>query len=214
MYQINLYFQSDVKGVYTKEEEIATNEEQLERKLTKMLQRWTKILLPKMLDVIINGLSRQELSIIIDDKIANLNKKEPGEQIRVFRCTVTVQPMEKLEDSINEREIKYFSCLDGVKAPDHSIVHVSIFDTEVKACVATSLYYLTFDKKYTNEKRKQKIINMVKKDFSSFVNEGLTIIEEYDIDKVPTVPLDSEKGKYSLRCSNCEKRKIISQTVI
>ena len=48
MYTLKLLFHSDIKGVYTQEEETATDFDQVERKKLRMLQRWTKVLYPKM----------------------------------------------------------------------------------------------------------------------------------------------------------------------
>jgi len=40
MYKISLLFESNIAGVYTKEEEIATDEEWKRKKVLRMLERW------------------------------------------------------------------------------------------------------------------------------------------------------------------------------
>jgi len=46
MYKINLYFKSNIEGVYTKEEETATDKFQLVDKKYRMIDRWFNILCP------------------------------------------------------------------------------------------------------------------------------------------------------------------------
>ncbi len=46
MYKITLLFESNVKGIYTKEEETVTDEHQTMRKLMRMINRWSEILIP------------------------------------------------------------------------------------------------------------------------------------------------------------------------
>jgi hypothetical protein len=46
MYKITLLFESDVKGVYTKEEETATDEYITRSKFDRMVDRWASILVP------------------------------------------------------------------------------------------------------------------------------------------------------------------------
>ena len=56
MYKITLFFKSNVEGVYTKEEETATDYDQLRIKHTRMLCRWFKILCPHInVDEIFNN---------------------------------------------------------------------------------------------------------------------------------------------------------------
>lgn len=46
MYKITLLFESSIEGIYTKEEETATDMEHVLKKLIRMIERWVKILLP------------------------------------------------------------------------------------------------------------------------------------------------------------------------
>jgi hypothetical protein len=55
MFLIQLHYQSDVKGVYAKEEETATDWEQCEKKLNGTAKRWVKIIIPDMSDSEIEG---------------------------------------------------------------------------------------------------------------------------------------------------------------
>jgi hypothetical protein len=48
MFKITLLFESNEKGIYTKEEEIATNELWLKMKKERMIDRWLNILCPHL----------------------------------------------------------------------------------------------------------------------------------------------------------------------
>jgi hypothetical protein len=84
MYCIYLKFQSDVKGVYTKEEETATNIEQVDRKKRRMIERWAKILIPNISEHDLKNDSYDELENQIQKKLEVLNKDQSGEQERKF----------------------------------------------------------------------------------------------------------------------------------
>jgi hypothetical protein len=84
MFLIQLQYHSDVKGVYTKEEETAADWEQCEKKLNRTAKRWAKIIIPDMSDSEIEGNSRGELFRIIIEKINTFNDMFPGEQHREF----------------------------------------------------------------------------------------------------------------------------------
>lgn len=51
MYKITLLFESNVKGIYTKEEETVTDEHQTMRKLMRMINRWSEILIPHIVSI-------------------------------------------------------------------------------------------------------------------------------------------------------------------
>jgi hypothetical protein len=86
LYTLKLRFESDIVGVYTTEEETATEFNQMERKKTRMLQRWAKIFDP---EIETNSLTDNELNLIIQNKIDLLNENNIGQQERKFELEVS-----------------------------------------------------------------------------------------------------------------------------
>lgn len=85
IYKLELYFQSDVKGVYTKIEETATTLCQMERKKTRMLRTWYKIFFPDNSEKTLNSLSIDD----IQKHIYLLNEHDKGDQEREFHLRVS-----------------------------------------------------------------------------------------------------------------------------
>ena len=56
MYKITVLFESNIEGIYTKEEETADNEKSLDMKFKRMAERWVKNMLPYLEDVHIEKL--------------------------------------------------------------------------------------------------------------------------------------------------------------
>jgi hypothetical protein len=90
MYTINLLYQSDIKGIYTKEQETATDFEQLERKRVRMLRKWVKILYPELPFKRIKKQPPFILNGLIQNKIFVLNVNTPGDIERSFNITTEV----------------------------------------------------------------------------------------------------------------------------
>jgi hypothetical protein len=100
MYKIKLHYQSDVKGVYTKEEETATDFDQFERKKNRILLRWLVILMPSLGIDQIKFLSDDLLINMIQQKLTIENTYKPGEQERKFELKYELDG--SLENFINE----------------------------------------------------------------------------------------------------------------
>jgi hypothetical protein len=100
MYKIKLHYQSDVKGIYTKEEETATDFKQFERKKNRMLLRWLVILMPSLGIDQIKFLSDDLLINMIQQKLTIENTYKPGEQERKFELKYELDG--SLENFINE----------------------------------------------------------------------------------------------------------------
>jgi hypothetical protein len=90
MYKINLLYQSDIKGIYTMEQETATDVEQLERKRVRMLRKWAKIFNPEIPFKKIKKQSAYLLNELIQNNIIALNRNEPGDINRAFLITVEI----------------------------------------------------------------------------------------------------------------------------
>jgi hypothetical protein len=112
MYKIIVHYQSDVKGIYTKEEETATDYEQFERKKKRMLLRWVTILMPLLKIEQINFLSDELLENMIHQKLSIENKYKPGEQDRKFELNyeldgslenLITEAVNKIEKRFNRR---------------------------------------------------------------------------------------------------------------
>jgi hypothetical protein len=88
MYKITVHFVSDVKGVYTKEIETATSKADLDYKKTRMIHRWLYILVPYIKIDNIDLFSWEEKLELIQFEIKRLNKRNKGEQDRIFSLTV------------------------------------------------------------------------------------------------------------------------------
>ena len=102
MYIINLKFESNIKGIYTKEEETANDEEWLLTKIERMIDKWFNILFPYMdssklqnrFDILIN----KHIIYDIEDKI-NYRK------IKIKKFIEFINMLLNYEDSIsNEKE--------------------------------------------------------------------------------------------------------------
>jgi hypothetical protein len=91
MYRINLLYQSNIKGIYAKEQETATDFEQLERKRVRMLRRWAKILYPELPFKKIKKQSVLTLENLIQNKIFVLNRDTPGDIDRTFSISIELQ---------------------------------------------------------------------------------------------------------------------------
>jgi hypothetical protein len=83
MYKISVRFDSNIQGVYTYEEETATDEEHKDMKEERMLKRWLKIICP---DVNVNIYFPELFLLLINNELDWENDVEGGN--RKFTFTV------------------------------------------------------------------------------------------------------------------------------
>jgi hypothetical protein len=84
MYKITLLFKSDVKGIFTKEVETASNYSLMNMKRERMIKRWLSILCPNIDEAKVSNLSTDCKLQLIQNQIKMLNKTNKGEQERKF----------------------------------------------------------------------------------------------------------------------------------
>jgi hypothetical protein len=90
MYKITLLYQSDIEGIYTSEQETATDLEQLQRKRVRMLRKWAKIFNPEIPFRKIKKQSAYVLKELIQNNIIALNRDAPGNVERDFLITIEI----------------------------------------------------------------------------------------------------------------------------
>jgi hypothetical protein len=88
MYKITLLFESNEKGIYSKEEETASDKNYMQMKIERMLKRWVINLGPPIPEVIISDEieDRNTLRLLLIKKYVKLlNNDDKG--IRTFKLT-------------------------------------------------------------------------------------------------------------------------------
>lgn len=127
MWRITLYYKSDIKGVYTREEETVTDARMLIMKQRRMLIRWVKILIPELSESTFEDYPEFVLNGLIQQKIDELNKKQPGKQKRQFHMKAESIPKLKsnVEVTIDPLNDNIFELLSNYDADDEeeSISH-------------------------------------------------------------------------------------------
>ncbi len=74
MYLLKTYFQSHLKGIYTKEEETAKDEYGINYKTKRMLQKWIKILCPNINDEKVSFDNTEYILSLIELEIKEKNR--------------------------------------------------------------------------------------------------------------------------------------------
>lgn len=122
MYQINLYYQTQYEGVYTKEEIIASNVIEFQKIQKRLLRKWIKIFRPDLTFRQIKSKPLYVLTELIQEKIKILNRDHPGEQDRIFEMTSV--PLIDYDDIISQIQHKsqddYGNIFDVLSNDSHS----------------------------------------------------------------------------------------------
>lgn len=116
MFKVKIEFQSNIKGVYTKEEETATDKNSAEFKLQRMVNRWFNILCPHI--------DFDKLPLYNENKTnithsLNLNDKQTIQLILINRTLETLDKIDNLfnnySDKDNIQERKFLLWMTEVK---------------------------------------------------------------------------------------------------
>eukprot|EP01033_Poteriospumella_lacustris_P010246 gene10246-gene11034 len=96
MYKINLLFKSNIPGVYTKEEEIATDKFHMELKQRRMIERWFDILCPH-----IGGCVKTYWNIQRTDRIVDYNERTKKEnEMMIHLIDQTLDDMDMYDEEM------------------------------------------------------------------------------------------------------------------
>lgn len=108
MYKINLYYKSNIIGVYTKEEEISTDITYLKLKIKRMLNRWFNILCPHI------DLDKYIDKVLMMKRYINNNELNPEylDEINKIQINLIKQTLDEMD--------KFDEYISGIKTTDET----------------------------------------------------------------------------------------------